>query len=181
MTEKPISERERRFCIAWVGSANGVGAAAAKSAGYKGSQKVLTIQAGRLLSKASVQAEIAALRAQSQSDGILTATECAVRLSGIGAGVLTERKVTSSRGRSSADEDDFVEVDTPPSFDTQIKAIQTLAKLRGYEAPTKQEHSGTVGLELTLTAEQDAALAEYLEMRDDPIIKARMAELRGEG
>lgn len=174
MTDRPLSERERKFAIAFV--ASGVGATAAKAAGYKGSSKVLTIQAGRLLAKAVVQAAIAAAREASQVAGILTATECAVRLSGIGAGILTERKVTSSRGRSSADEDDFVEVETPPSFDTQIKAIQTLAKLRGYEAPTKQEHTGAVALEVSLSPDVEAALEQWLLVRNDPRVIAVIEE-----
>jgi phage terminase small subunit len=55
-----LSERERRFIEAYMGPAAGNGTEAARLAGYTGTPKVLAVQATRLLSKAKVQAEIAA-------------------------------------------------------------------------------------------------------------------------
>ncbi len=195
VTEKPLSEKEQRFVLEYVGAANGNGAAACRAAGYRGSRDVLRVQGSRMLAKANVRAAIAAHRAKVQADGVMTDTEVAVWLSGVVQGLVTEKKVTLRRappegkspaetppeGKSPAETDDFVETEQAFDGKARITACGLLMKKMGYEAPTKQEHSGTVGLELTLTPEQDAALAEYLEMRDDPIIKARMAELRGEG
>lgn len=174
-TEKPLSEKEQRFVLEYVGRSNGNGAAACRAAGYRGSSDVLRVQGSRMLAKANVRAAIAAHRAKVQADGVMTDVEVAVWLSGVVQGLVTEKKVTKGT------DDDFVETEQAFDGKARITACGLLMKKMGYEAPTKQEHSGTVGLELTLTAEQDAALAEYLEMRDDPIIKARMAELRGEG
>lgn len=180
--DKALSERELRFIAAYVGPANGVGAASAKAAGYKGNTKVLSVQADRMLKKANIRSAIAAHREKVLVAGVMTDTEVAVWLSGVVQGLVTEKKVTSRRappeGKSPAETDDFVEVEQAFDGKARITACGLLMKKMGYEAPAKTEHSGTVGLEVSLTPEQDAALSEYLEMRDDPIIKARMVQLR---
>jgi phage terminase small subunit len=184
-TTKPLSERERRFVEAYVGPANGVGAAAAKAAGYKGNAKTLTTQAQRMLAKASIQRAIADFRSQVQEAAILTATEVAVWLSGVVTGQVTEKKVISARkpaeGKSPAETDDFVEIEQPFDGKARITACGLLMKKQGYEAPSKTELSGTVAVEVALSPEQDEALMEWLIVRDDEVIKARIAELRGEG
>jgi phage terminase small subunit len=72
---KPLSERERLFVEAYMGPASGNGTAAAGLAGYKGNQKVLGVQATRLLAKASVQLAIADRRAALESVSIADAKE----------------------------------------------------------------------------------------------------------
>lgn len=59
MAVKALTERERRFVEAYMGQAVGNGTEASRLAGYAGTQKVLQVQASRLLSKAIVKAEIA--------------------------------------------------------------------------------------------------------------------------
>lgn len=175
MTARPLTSKQQAFAIAYVGPAKGVGVQAARMAGYTGSDAALDVQARRCLGDARVMLLVEQYRAKVVQEGVLTAQEVAVRLSAIGMGMVKEsRLVTGKAG-------DFIEAEVTMPGTVQVCALRALNAQMGYEAPTKNEHSGTVGLELTLTPEQDAALAEYLEMRDDPIIKARMAELRGEG
>jgi phage terminase small subunit len=57
-SDKPLTERERRFVEAFMGFAHGNGTEAARMAGYKGTPAVLGVQSTRLLRKASVQAAI---------------------------------------------------------------------------------------------------------------------------
>ena len=54
-----LSERERRFVDAYMGEAAGNGTKAAELAGYKGTSKVLQVQASRMLSKAMIRTAIA--------------------------------------------------------------------------------------------------------------------------
>lgn len=72
---KPLTLQVRRFIDAYVGSARGNGTEAARQAGYKGSKKVLGIQAVRLLGKASVRAAIEAREERRAAKGIATADE----------------------------------------------------------------------------------------------------------
>jgi hypothetical protein len=172
VTEKPLTERELRFVTAYVGPANGVGAAAAKAAGYKGNAKVLTVQAGRMLSKASIQLAIAAHRDLVKRDGVATSVDVAIRLTAIGMGVATERRIIGGK-------DDFVEADLTMPGSTQVAALKALNTMMGYEAPTKTELSGALGV-VALTPEQNAALDAWLRWRNDPVIAARIAELEAE-
>lgn len=174
MTEKPLSERERRFVAEYCGPANGVGAASAKAAGYKGNAKTLTTQAQRMLAKASIQRAIADFRNQVKRDGIATAVDVAVRLTAIGMGVATEKRIIVN-----GKEGDFIEVDLPMPGSTQVAALKTLNAQMGYEAPTKTEVTGVLGI-AQLTPEQDAALEQWLRWRNDPVIAARIAELEAE-
>lgn len=170
---KPLSIRQRAFAESYVGPAKGVGWRAAQQAGYAGNEAVLDTQARRLLGNAGVLLYIEELRAKTFSDAILTAEQCAVRLSGIAMGMVLEKRIVGGK-------DDFVEVDLPPPCSTQVKAIDSLADMRGYKSPTKTEVTGVVGL-AQLTPEQDAALATWLRWRQDPVIAARIAELEGDG
>ena len=164
-TDKPLSELERRFIAEYCGPSAGIGAAAAKAAGYAGSGATLAVQANRLLSKAKVQAEIAKFRQQSQAEGILTAEECGTMLSGYATGLIEEPAPEGGTQKA--------------KIADRIKALSVLAKIRGYEAATKTELSGTVGV-VALTAEQAEALDVWLLVRDDPrviaVIEERMEE-----
>lgn len=169
MTDKGLSERERMFVDSYMGPAKGVGAAAAKAAGYKGNAKTLTTQAQRMLAKASIQREIADRRAAMTRSAIATADEVAVRLSGIGMGVVTEKRIIGGK-------DDFVEVDLPMTGQTQVAALKQLSVQMGYEAPTKTEVTGALAVEVSLSPEQESALASWLLIRDDPRVVAILAE-----
>lgn len=167
-TDKPLSERERRFVDAFVGPAKGVGAAACKAAGYKGNQRVRTTQAGRMLSKAGVKLAIAARRAEITKSAILTAEEVAVRLSGIGMGMVLEKRIIGGK-------DDFIEVALPMNGQTQVAALKALNAQMGYEAPTKVE--ATVAATVAVTAEVDAALELWLAVRNDPRVQTVLKEM----
>src|SRR5689334_7548583 len=119
MTEKPLTDRQLAFVLAYVGPAKGVGVQAAKQAGYAGTEAVLDVQARRLLGNARIKLAIEEARAKSVSDGIMTATEVAVRLSGIAMGMVTEKRVI---GGSS----DFAEVELPAQCGTQIEVMKVL-------------------------------------------------------
>jgi phage terminase small subunit len=173
MTDKPLSEREIRFVTEYVGPANGVGAAAAKAAGYKGNAKTLTTQAQRMLAKASIQRAIADFRDQVKRDGVATAVDVAVRLTAIGMGVATEKRIITGK------EGDFIDIDVPMPGATQVAALKALNAQMGYDAAQRTEVSGVVGV-ISLTAEQEAALDEWLLVRDDPRVQAVLKEVRGE-
>ncbi len=130
-------------------------------AGYTGTPKTLSQMASENLEKPAIARLIAEHRAQVVADGILTAQECAVLLSGMATGMIGEEQPEGGQA--------------PAKHATRIAAINSLAKMRGYEAPTKTELSGVVGV-LALSPEQDAALASWLLIRDDPRVQAILAE-----
>lgn len=72
---RPLTERERLFVDAYMGEAQGNGTEAARQTGYRGTAKVLAVQATRLLSKANVQAALAARRDVLSRQSIADATE----------------------------------------------------------------------------------------------------------
>jgi len=172
VTDKPLSDRQQAFVLAYVGPAKGVGVQAAKQAGYAGNEAVLDTQARRLLGNARIKLAIAEHRSQVVREGIATSEEVAVRLTAIGMGVATERRIIGGK-------DDFVEADVSMPGSTQVAALKTLNAMLGYEAAQRTEHSGTVGV-VHLTAAQDEALSEWLLVRDDPRVQAVLRELRGE-
>lgn len=156
MGDKPLSEREFRFVDAFMGPAKGVGAAACKSAGYKGNPKTLTTQAQRMLAKASIQREIAARRAALTRSAIATADEVAVRLSAVGLGMVKEARLITGK------EGDFIEAEVTMPGTTQVSALKALIDLMGYAAPTKSE----VTVQPT-SPEVERALIEYLRLPAD--------------
>jgi phage terminase small subunit len=173
VTDKPLSERQLAFVMAYIGPAKGVASLAAKQAGYAGNEDVLGVQARRLLGNARVQQAIAEHRSKVIREGIATAEEVAVRLTAIGMGVATERRLITGK------EGDFIEADVTMPGTTQVAALKALNAQMGYEAPTKSEVSGALALDVQLTTEQDDALAQWLRLREDPVIAARIAELEG--
>lgn len=175
MTDKPLTEKQRAFVAAYVGEAKGNATQAARLAGYGGNDRTLAEQGRRLLTNEGVRQALERFRAEMDRGRRASAERVHEFLTQVMEAELTEVTVTVNKNG------EFVENEAPPRVRDRITAALGLAKVCGYEAPAKTEHSGTVGLEIALTAEQDAALAEYLEIRDDPVIKARMAELRGEG
>lgn len=70
-----LSERERRFIDAYMGPCAGNGTESARVAGYKGSAKVVGVQAARMLARASIQSAIAARRKELASTAIADAQE----------------------------------------------------------------------------------------------------------
>lgn len=59
MAEHRFSEKQRRFCDAYLGKANGNGREAARGAGYKGNDATLATTAYRLLRMPKIQEYIA--------------------------------------------------------------------------------------------------------------------------
>lgn len=81
-----LTLKQRKFCLAYVGEANGNGVVAARLAGYKGNDVTLRAVAYENLTKPHIQSFIAELRAKAEkaaSDKILSATEVLVGLTRI--------------------------------------------------------------------------------------------------
>lgn len=74
-TERPPTERQRRFAEAITGPAMGNGTEAARLAGYKGSDNVLAVQASTNLRNPKVVALIEEMNAAIRSKAIMTAEE----------------------------------------------------------------------------------------------------------
>lgn len=120
-----LSLKERRFVDAYLGSCAGNGTQAAKAAGYAGSEKVLGIQAVRLLAKARIRAAVESRQARAEEKGILAAEERDRLLSRIALAV---------------------EVKDPP---TAISAVKELNKCTGRHS-IKHLHEGKLTLEQAL-------------------------------
>lgn len=183
MTERPLTRREQAFVDAYVGESMGNGTDACRRAGYSGTDKTLATQASRMLNRPQVQealeqrrevvfaetsrrlADGAAEEARAKADGILSAIDCAVILSGIATGMLEEPQAEGGTA--------------PARHKDRVQAIKALATMRGYDAPTKTEISGALALDVALSPDTEAALDEWLLARQDPVILARLAELRG--
>lgn len=166
MTDRPLTPKQQAFVREYIGRANGNGAEAARLAGYKGTPAVLTQMGAQNLALPRIASAIREHRERTVADGILTAQECAVLLSGMATGMVGEAQPEGG--------------EAPAKHATRIKAIEVLAKVRGYEAPTKTELSGVVGV-MALSPEQDAALADWLLVRDDPRVQQVLAEVKGNG
>jgi phage terminase small subunit len=81
-----LTLKQRKFCLAFVGEANGNGAEAARLAGYKGAGLTLAVIASQNLIKLNVSRFIAELRADAERAAkgkILSATEVLVGLTRI--------------------------------------------------------------------------------------------------
>ena len=57
-----------------------------------------------------------------------------------------------------------------------MPALKQLSVQMGYEAPTKTEVTGALAVEVSLSPEQESALASWLLIRDDPRVVAILAE-----
>lgn len=75
-----LTPKELKFCLAYHGEAKGIGAEAARLAGYKGADLTLAVQASRMLNKANIQAFLRDLRLRMRSDAIATAQEVLIGL-----------------------------------------------------------------------------------------------------
>lgn len=165
MTDKPLTPKEQRFLDEYLGACAGNGTLAAKAAGYAGSGPTLAVQANRLLKKANIVSAMAERRELTVAAGILTAEECAVMLSGYATGTIEEPAPEGGTQKA--------------KISDRTKAIATLAKIRGYEAPTKTEVTGVVGV-MSMTPEVEEALELWMMIRNDPRVRAVIEELRGE-
>jgi phage terminase small subunit len=163
MAREGLTPKQQAFVAAYVGEARGNATQAARLAGYSGSDRTLQVTGHEVLSNPKVSQAIAEHREKTQAAGILSAIECAVLLSGMATGQVTEPAQEGG--------------EQPARIKDRVAAINVLAKIRGYEAATKTEHSGTVALEVSLTPEQDAALEQWLAVRDDEVIADRLREL----
>ena len=169
MTEKPPSDRERRFVAAWCGPAKGSNVEAARAAGYSGNAKVLGITAVRLLARNSVQRAIAEFREKTTAADVAESHEVQAFATSVMRGETEETTVTVNK------HGEFVENVAPPRIKDRLTAAFGLAKIRGYEAASKVELSGAVGI-VPLNADQDSALAQWMLVRDDPRVRAIIAE-----
>lgn len=183
MTDRPLTERQQDFIRHYIGEAKGNATLAAKLAGYTGTDAGIGVTACRLLKDARVHAalaiyreELAKLEAEQTEHAIMTAHEMQVRLSRMASGdvTLTEERLVSGG------KDGFVVEKMPPTFQVQLGAMDALRKMRGYDAASKIEHSGLVGVDVALSPETEAALARWMRYSTDPVIAARLAELEAE-
>jgi len=172
MADKPLSDRQMAFVLAYVGPAKGVGVQAAKQAGYAGNEAVLDVQARRLLGNARVMLEIEKHRAKVIEAGVATSQEVAVRLTAMGMGMVKEVRIIGGK-------DDFIEAEVTMPGTVQVSALKGLIDMMGYAAPTKTEHTGAVALEVSLTPDVEAALEQWLMVRNDPRVIAVIEELCG--
>lgn len=81
-----LTLKQRKFCFAFAGEANGIGVESARLAGYQGDDLTLRVTAARLLTKANIQRFIQELRSDAEkaaSGKILSATEVLVGLTRI--------------------------------------------------------------------------------------------------
>ncbi len=171
MSYKPLTPKEQAFVREYCGPSAGNGTAAAKAAGYAGSPKVLGVQASRLLAKASVMQAMDEYRDQVKRDGVATSIDVAVRLTAIGMGMVKETRIIGGK-------DDFIEAEVTMPGAVQVSALKALNAQMGYDAATKTELSGTVGV-VALTADQAEALDIWLLVRDDPRVVEVIAERLG--
>jgi len=88
-----LTLKQRKFCLAYVGEANGNGVEAARIAGYKGNDVTLAAVAYENLRKPQIVQHIAELRAEAEKQAtgkILSATEVLVGLSAIAEGDIAD-------------------------------------------------------------------------------------------
>lgn len=81
-----LTLKQRKFCLAFVGEADGNGSEAARIAGYKGNDVTLAAVAYENLNKPQIQAQIADLRAQAEKKlggRVLSAAEVLIGLTRI--------------------------------------------------------------------------------------------------
>ncbi|HEX5704857.1 MAG TPA: terminase small subunit [Pyrinomonadaceae bacterium] len=88
-----LTLKQRAFCLAYAGEANGNATEAARIAGYKGDDATLSVTGFRMLRKANIEAAIGELRrdAEKKASGkILSATETLVGLTRIALADIAE-------------------------------------------------------------------------------------------
>lgn len=133
-----FTEKMKAFCRAYMGQAQGDGAEAARLAGY--SKKCARVTASKLLKRDEIQEHLETLRAKARQEAIKTHEDCCAVLSAL----VDAEDIPAARTASEATQIAGV----------RIRAIETLAKLRGYNAPEKaeleQKHTGTITYECVL-------------------------------
>lgn len=88
-----LTLKQRKFCLAFIGEANGNGVEAARSAGYRGDDPSLRVIASQNLTKLNIQQYINQLRADAEraaTGKILSATEVLVGLTRIAEADIAE-------------------------------------------------------------------------------------------
>ena len=127
MSLDELSAKRRAFVLAYVGEAMSNATEAARIAGYAHPGP----QGYRLLKNVHVAKAIADASQRVDEQRILTAVECQVILSRIALGEIGDPE-TNLAG-------ELVGM-SPTRAETRIKAIDRLAKMRGYDAPKQIEH-----------------------------------------
>jgi len=147
---EPLTEKQRAFCREYLSDGNGRQAAIRAGYAVRGS----AVEAARLLIKANVQAELARLRKQAESQAIASHDEVCRTLTCI----IRTRLSQYVREDGSIDLGDLsspgvqevTREDTPTGTRTKIKlrcikaAADLLSDLRGYRVPAKVQLGGRV-------------------------------------
>jgi phage terminase small subunit len=157
MTDRPLTPKQQAFVAAYVGEAKGNATQAARLAGYEGNDLTLRAVGAENLTKPAIIAALDVFRMATHTEAIMSAQEMAERLSRLSRGdeTLTEKRLVSGG------KDGFVVEDMPPLFTHQLEAMKALAKMRGYDAPTRSE----VAMVATLAPEAEANLIAYLRSK----------------
>jgi phage terminase small subunit len=152
----------RMFVEAYATGMNGV--ESCREAGYNGSNKVLSVQADRLLKREDVRLALACFAAKATSKKVKTARQCLEWLTEVIDGDLTEKVTVGTK-------DDFVEVEVPAKIKDRVNAVKVLADLARYGEPEPPTSA-------TMTPEIEEALADWMLVRDEPIVRELLERKR---
>lgn len=121
---KGLTPKERLFCEAYAGAANGVGKTAAELAGYKGTDGSIRVKASVLLAKPHIQAELERMRTAITTKAVATREE------------RQEFLTKMMRG------------EVPGEPKDRLKACEVLGKMQGdFRDRIEVEHKGKVTVE----------------------------------
>jgi phage terminase small subunit len=170
-----LNERQIRFCREYVKSPDNASEAARK-AGY--SERTARIQASQLLTRHNIQAELARLRSAAETAAVLSVQEACEILTSIARSNVADyfdatgriavrpddstgdpRAVESVKQTYDGDGNPVIQFKLAP----KIAAIERLSKLRGWDAPAKQELTGADGAPLVPVERPEAMSQRYLD------------------
>lgn len=175
-----LSVKQQLFVTALVGEAKGNAAEAARIAGYRSRTDQGFARIGEEnRRKPEIAKAIATALERLEAEGMATAVEVQTFLTGVMRGTACRSPVMTMAGPL-RDEATGEIVTEPPEAKDRVKAASELVKVLGLAAPKKLEHSGTVETHITLSPEVEAALDDWLLVRNDPRVLAVIAEMKGE-
>lgn len=135
MTERPLTERQKRFAEAWVRLGNAT--AAAREAGYKGSDNALGVQGHDNLKKPKLVEYIRQLGEATRSAKVASRQEREEFLTAVMRGEIADHVIRRQDGVEVVEE-------AAPVIRDRTKAAELLAKMHG-DLIEKREHSGPKG------------------------------------
>jgi hypothetical protein len=121
MAERALTSKQRAFIAAYVGEARGVGAAAARMAGYKGNNHALAVEAQRLLDTPRVKQALDVFRMATARKATKSAEDIAEWLCQVMDGEITEPQQEGGEG--------------PPRMKDRLTACGHYIKIRGLDRP----------------------------------------------